>query len=381
MKNHVFTLIISIFLLMGCSSLVQRPENRPDPAQLASALAGEVILGEGYAPSELPQADLFGLTAEMRQFAETATAGIVGAENKTEALHRELMSQSGRAITYSAYTTNTGISAFEERQANCLSYTLLFVAMARHIGLNAQYNEVSLPPTWDMRDDQTYLYLRHVNARVVATHRQFGFVREVGVADVSDVIVDLELSRYRATYEQHFISRDEMAALYYSNRGMELAAEGDAQAGFLYLRKALLLNPQASYIWSNLGSFYRRVGQLPQAEAAYLQGLVVDEEDPSVLYNLAGLYDELGQPQRSQYFQARVQRHRAANPFYQYHLASELVNSQQDFTGARRYIEKAIALEKHDIRFYRLAREIYVNLGDSKKATAMAAKIAAMEQL
>lgn len=373
-----FFAVFLYFSLCGCSAVVQKVPLMGGQGPVSRALSGELILGRPYSASELPDHELFALTPEMEAFAEAAAAGETTADKKAEALHQALMTSTqlgGRGITYSAYTTNTGIDAFEKRQANCLSYTLLYVAMARHLGLKAEVNEVILPPTWDMREGDTYLFMRHVNAKVFMSGSGLrSWVRAVNTADVADIVVDLEMRRFRAHYKQKVIGKDLIAAQFYSNRGMELAAEGDSRNAFLYLRKALLMSEEPSYIWSNFGSFYRRQGFLLEAEAIYLHGLKVNPRDYTIMHNLAGLYKETGNAERQQYYQERVRKHRNANPYYMYRRAQDAVD-QQDYTKALGLIKAAIKKEKDEVRFYRLAVTIYDALGDKQNAEHMRDKV------
>lgn len=377
MKLLRFLLIFSSFALCACSSVVQKMPFMADKGVLARELSGELILGRPYLPEELPNADLFGLTKEMQVFAETETAQAKRSDDKAEALHKALMtstSHGGRGITYSAYDTITGIEAFEQRQANCISYTLLFVAMARHLGLKAEVNEVELPPTWDMRATDTFLLMRHVNAKVFMPRANNTFVRVIGTADVSDIVVDLEMRRYRSHYKQQVISKELVAAQFYSNRGMELAAEGNVRDGFLHLRKALLMSQEPSYIWSNFGSFYRRQKLLPEAEAIYLHGLAINPRDYNIMHNLAGLYKDMGKLEQSEYYQKRVRQYRNANPYFMYKRAEEKMK-KNDLQGALTLIKKAIKKEENEARFYRLAIDIYDQLGEVGNAQYMRDKL------
>lgn len=377
MKIIRLLFVFGCLMLCACSSVVQKVPLLADKGPLAKELSGELILGRAYSSDELPDMDLFGLTAEMKQFAESVTADLNSSEARAEALHKALMTSTnygGRGLTYSAYDTITGIDAFERRQANCLSYTLLYVAMARHVGLKAEVNEVILPPTWDMRATDTYLLMRHVNAKVFMPRRFQSWVRVVGSADISDIVVDLEMRRFRPHYKQRVIDKPLVAAQFYSNRGMELAAAGNAREAFLYLRKALLMSEEPSYIWSNFGSFYRRQGLLPEAEKIYLHGLKINPRDYTIMHNLAGLYHDMGNEERADYYHKRVRMYRNANPYFMFKRAEDEIE-KGDYQAALELIKKAIKKEGNEARFYTLAATIYEALGDSENAKNMHDKV------
>ncbi len=377
MKLPLLAMVFAVLLISGCSSVVQKTSFLADKGPLAHALSGELILGRGYKADELPDEDLFGVSPEMKAFAESSTTQARRPDSKAEALHLALMTAAGaggRGITYSAYNTNTGIKAFEQRQANCLSYTLMYVAMARHLGLNAHVNEVILPPTWDMRAADTYVFMRHVNAKVFIPHRRkLSWVRG-GTEEMGDIVVDLEMRRFKPHYRQRVIDKELVSAQFYSNRGMELAAEGNSEQAFLYLRKALLMSEEPSYIWSNFGSFYRRLKFYTQAEAIYLHGLSLNPRDYTIMHNLSGLYFELGNVEKHREYQRRVRIHRNANPYYMFKRAEELVAAGDD-NQALLVLKKAIKAEQEEQRFYRLAKEIYERKGDEENAELMRDKI------
>src|SRR5690606_27260089 len=138
--------------------------------------------------------------------------------------------------------------------------------------------------------------------------------------------------------------------------------------------KALLMSQKPSYIWSNFGSFYRRQQLLPEAEAIYLHGLEINPRDYTIMHNLAGLYKEMGTLEQSEYYQKRVRQYRNANPYYMYKRAQEMM-AKNDLNNAASLIQKAIKKEGGEIRFYRLAVEIYDRQGDSKNAEHMRDKV------
>ena len=63
-----------------------------------------------------------------------------------------------------AEVTRTASDTFHDRQGNCLSFTMLFVALAREAGLTANYQSVQVQPTW--ANDGQVVIASHVNAVV-----------------------------------------------------------------------------------------------------------------------------------------------------------------------------------------------------------------------
>lgn len=372
--NLIARLLIPLALLIAvsaCTTLAGSSlKHKPDSDTLKLALSGALLLGEHWQTEHLPEQELFSLTPEMETFAETVVHTKQRRFERAQALQRALLlpvAEGGRGITYTAIRTGTPAEAFSERQVNCVSFTLLYVAMARHIGLPAYINEVDLPPSWDLRNRDAYLFLRHINAKV-----------KLSRSDA--VVIDLEMGRYHPTYEQRVISESLAAAQFYNNRGMELSAAGDAKQGFLYLRKALLLHDRQSYIWGNLGTLYQRQGMFDVAEAAYLYGLSLDAHDLTIMTNLSSLYHRMNRPEQATYYYAQAEQHRAKNPYFHYSSASYALDEGK-LVKALSLIKQAIRQRAKEPRFYQLAAEIYERLGNAEQATAMREKMVHFEKL
>jgi hypothetical protein len=66
---------------------------------------------------------------------------------------------------YDPQVTLQADEAFAARTGNCLTFSSLFIAMAREAGLEAWYQEIAIPPKWRAVND-TLLVSMHVNAVV-----------------------------------------------------------------------------------------------------------------------------------------------------------------------------------------------------------------------
>lgn len=369
-KLHLYGFLIAALFIYGCSP-VQKLQSQHYPSDVAHALSGALILGHASTSQELPSLALSAITPEMAAFAEHAIRRGENNMDKVKLLHDALLlpiKAKGRGITYSAYLTQVPITTFETRQANCLSFSLLYVALAQHVGLKARINEVDIPPTWDLRNKNAMVFLRHVNVRIPLRSGEV-----VGAPNSDDVVIDLEMGRYNISYPQRHISDSLVAAQFYNNRGMEFASEGNFKDAFLNIRKALEEDNQQSYIWSNLASIYQRKNLLSEAEVVYLYGLKINPHDLSIINNLAVLYFKIGDKQQAAVFGKLAEHHRLTNPYYQYTLALSAFDLK-DNENALRYIKRAINREKKEARFYQLATNIYEKMNDPAGAERMRKK-------
>ncbi len=358
-------LLATAVSLSACAHLEPLPEwvQTPTSQNLDHVLSWEELFDDTIPHTPVPDYRLFELTPEMRLLADELALQHRNASARAEALHQLLLSSpmtGGLGMRYSALETATAREAFEDRRINCLSFTLMYVAMARHMGLNAEVNDVQIPPSWDLRDDETFLLFRHVNAKVMLP---FG----------DQLVIDLEMERYSPMYEQTVIDDQRVAAQFYNNRGMELIAEGQRRAGFLHLREALSLDPQQSFVWNNLGTLYRREGLQREAEIAYLQGLTLTPTDLTLMSNLSSLYQSSGDEEKADYFYQRARAHRNSNPYYLYSLAQDQL-AEGNLAEAERYLKAAMDQEHQEPRFYTLAAEIYDRRELPDKAEAMREK-------
>lgn len=367
----IVLLVVSVFL-GGCTAVapVALSNHKGYPADIERILSGESLLGRPYISAEIPDLDLFAITPEMERFADNAVKYSEDNFDRVKKLHVALLSSEasgGRGIAYNAYYTEVPTTAFARRSANCMSFSLLYVAMARYLGIQASINEVHIPPTWDLRSKNSLVSLRHVNVKVALQSENRNLLAK------DDVVIDLEMSRYRPFYAQELISDDLVAAHFYSNRGLEFAADGNIEKGFLYLRKALLENDQQSYVWSNFASLYARHGLAKDAEKLYLHGLSLNHDDLSIMNNLALLYAETGDEKKAAIYSKLSENYRLSNPYYQYMLALS-ADDEKETMSAIHYIERALSLEKKEPRFFDLAARLYTQTGDSVRADKMKAK-------
>jgi tetratricopeptide (TPR) repeat protein len=263
-----------------------------------------------------------------------------------------------------AEVTRTASGTFHDRQGNCLSFTMLFVALARAIELRANFQSVEVPPSWAY--DGTVVIANHVNAAV----RTGGGV---------ETTVDFNIRPYEGSRRVQHVADAYALGLFYTNLGAEALLRGEQAAALVYFREAASAHAGLAGLWSNLGVLYSRNGKYEHAEAAYLRALDIDPEEPSALANLALVYHALGETQLAAEYDARVQSYRERNPYY--HFASAVrAYEQQQLDAALASLRRAVRLKPDEHEFYALRGEVQTALGKSREAMRSAERARELEQ-
>lgn len=303
----------------------------------------------------LGPADAFGLDDEMRAFVMT---GVGTARERGARLQRLLDAMKDRglfSLDYSNTVTSTARETFHERQGNCLSFTMLFVALARESGLEVSYQIVNVPPTWTAEADLVVI-TTHINAIVKTT---FG----------DSYVVDFNVVDPQKNSASKRIADDYALALFYTNLGAEALIRKEYDLSFRYLREAVRTHPGIAGPWINLGLLYARQGLPQYAEAAYLHALASNADDRSALTNLAALYAAIGERQLADEYMQRIRRYQQHNPYYHYVMAQDAFRAQR-FDEALDALRRAIRLKRDDHQFYSLQAQAYLGLGRKPEAAA-----------
>ncbi len=88
-------------------------------------------------------------------------------EQRLQALVEMIFGRQGLDLQYDANATYTVDEVWQQRRANCLAFTLMFVALAREAGIQARVQEVGQVVSWYQDQDAGVVYsVGHVNAGV-----------------------------------------------------------------------------------------------------------------------------------------------------------------------------------------------------------------------
>lgn len=274
------------------------------------------------------------------------------------------------------------------RKLNCLSFSVLFVAAARHVNVAADFQLVFAQPYWDKEGDN-WVNNQHIN--VTGVVRRPSNIPDSSLIDVTRVPGDSiwtyydrigwhfddsakARQRYKYTADinpavtgsqirRQIIDEQQVLSLYYSNKSMEFLLDEDLATAYAYTRQALLSDPDSAVAWNNLGVLYSRVDQADFSIAAYQRAILLDEQMNSAKSNLANLYREQGKAELAQQLENQIAAYRDQNPYYHSALADSSLDTG-DYEQAISQLRAALDRKNNEHYFYHQLAIANQQLGD-----------------
>lgn len=353
MRLRRLAALLSLLALAACVS--------PGPAGQQSF--EQTLRARGLDPATivLPHA----VTDEMRAWARSHVSTIIQPEERLERLLAALQAPGGLEVTYEAGHTATAAEVFAGRKANCLSFTALFIGLARELGLDVFYLDI----------DDIERFSKEGDLVVISGHITAGY-------NLGPEVKILEFSAIPEAYNYrnaHPIPDTTAVALYYSNKGGELLRAGKHLEAREWLETAIKLDPELARGWVNLGVALRRGGDLAGAETAYRRALEINPATHSAYHNLAAVLRLRGHEAEATDLMTLSGRLGSRNP-YSYLTLGDLSLKHGRLDEARRYYRRALRLTERDAEAFAAMGLWAVAAGDAHEALRWLRKAQAVDQ-
>ena len=280
----------------------------------------------------------------MRDWLRINVANHPYGKSRLRALLQAMLDDGLLNLDYDLNRSQIAQQTFTARSGNCLSFSILFVAFARELDLDAQFQIVDIPPSFSAQDALVLLN-NHINVRVKGIRRD--------VRHVQDHVVDFNSVEYNGNYLTREVNDAYAVSLYHSNVAVELIGQERMREAFQHLKRGLVASPDIAGLWVNLGVLYARAGLFKAAETAYKVALEAQPNNKSALVNMVKATRALGKNQESLQYAKRVRRYVEANPYYYSQSAREALD-RGNVTEALDMLETAIALKDDEHQFYHL---------------------------
>ncbi len=300
-----------------------------------------------------PQEDPFKVSEEMKEFLDSNIDRNADVLQQLNTLVRLVFQENALHFTY-IQETRTAADTFSRRGGNCVSFTFLFIAMARHLGADARYQEVDIVPIW---------------SKIGSVVSVSGHANVVVYVGGQGYVVDLFPRVNPIQVGGRVVSDQRAIAHFLSNRGVDHLGAGRREEAIKYFQKALDLDPTAAFVWANLGAAKALAGEVEEGEKAYLRSLKLDPGELVAMSNLAALYSRLGRERDAKSYQARVRKFQQRNPYYHFSLGMHSYESG-DFREAIDHFRSAVRLKPSEHNFYLAMAKAYLQLGQKDKASS-----------
>ena len=309
-------------------------------------------LGLEAPQTSVPEEDPLAISEEMKEFLEER---IPTRAPRGKHLLMDLVSlvfaEGDLGFAYVSQT-KTASETFRDRSGNCLSFTNMFISMARHLGFDAKLREVEIAPTWSKRG-RLITFNRHVNVAVSLGGTPY--------------VVDLFPRVDRIEIGGRIVSDDRGVAHFYNNKGADNLENGNFELARAFFEKALDVDPEATFVWANLGVAQGLLGEMEDAEESYLRAITLDQRNMIAMTNLAKLYRRLGENERASQYEEKVEGFQKINPYYHYSLGQEAYESRQ-FEEAVQHYEAALKRKSKEHHFHFALAKVHTQLGNTDEA-------------
>jgi Flp pilus assembly protein TadD len=339
-----------VSLLLACTNT---NTYSPDLGILEPLQQGDRQLSVADAEILAPTPDLLALSDEMKDFADRYVMTANSPRQRMHMLHRSLRSNALLGIEYDPEADGTAAQAFARGRANGLTYTHLFISMARYAGLDARYQSLTLRPEWARFGTRVSLRL-HVNVLVRLRRNEH-------------YMVDIDPVQRDTVADSRLLGDEEAFALHHNNLAMARLREEKIGGAYAQAVKAVSLSPGTDYLWVNLGVIYKRAGQAAAAENSYLTAIDLNPDSRSAMNNLVLMHSESGNTERADYWERQVIKHRQRNPYYYIYLG-EKAEEAGDYQAAIAHYRTAIKRKDSDAEFYFRLAKLYLTLEQRRRS-------------
>lgn len=303
---------------------------------------------------EVPSIEPLAIDDRMRAFVATDILKISSQRARVHALIDKLADHGYYTDNYVEGLTQSAIDTFAQKRGNCLSYTHMFIALARAARLNARYELVHAPPTYSASEG-VLEHQVHIRVRVILPNRLY---RERYIS------VDFN-RRSIKDFAGEVVSDSFARALHLGNNAVEHWRDGREVDAFARIVRAIDIEPRHADHWVNLATFYSRRGQPDAALRINRHALALDRG------HLVALAAVVQNAKGNEYRRAKafLERRRANNAYYQFALAQRAQELNQ-FADALKFVDRSLELERRNHRFFGLKGKILKSLNNYDDARA-----------
>lgn len=332
-------LFIFLFLIASSCGTVKKRYTSEEIIQVISQRVGPDNAEEIIIPFEVNE--------EIRNVAVEVTKGHFTDKEKLDALLYRILNKKEIDLQYDQYKTFTANEAYQKGRGNCLSFTNLLIGMARSIGIDAFYVEVTEVNEYDFADGLV-VNQRHICAGIESPQK-------------------IKLVDFLPDAKKYFSFRKiddfEAIANYYNNIGYDFLKEGKIEEAIKSFKIALEIFPGFAWPYNNMGVALSRKMDLQGAIQSYETAILLNPSYEAPYGNIANIYLKTGERGKAEEFLNTLEIVKSRNPYH--HISRGIILKEQgDHKQAIRALKKAISLDRKNVEARVEIAKLYINSGE-----------------
>lgn len=297
------------------------------------------------------------------------------AQGRTSELLELVFGPEMKAFAYAGGHSTVAAETWSNRRGDCLSLSILTVALARELGVPAQIQEVRVPPLFDRRGGVDFVN-RHVNVLVRNDREIWAFGRTLRPGPM---VVDFE-PQVGSRSRGHRLDQAQVLARFLNNLGGESLAAGDLPRAYAHFRSAIEADPGYGPGYANLAQLYLRRDLKTDAERLLRTAVARDDAPYTAMVSLQRLLDSSGRAEEASRLEAELRARRDEDPYYWFGLgidrlqkarldeAIDALERAQSMTSGFDEIHQALAIAYWRTGQVHMARDQLARLGGSGSA-------------
>lgn len=356
--NNIRTLIVSFLILatLGCSAIPSL--YIPELTHQETSLYRDELF-QGYESMTIEsEEDIYALSDEMKQLIEEHIKPQDSLKKRIHELISLIFDDQQIGLAYRNSANLTAQETFKNKEANCISLTILAYSLAQHIDLDVQFQDVKVPEYW-VRNGQQSILTGHVNLTVSK--------KKLRHSETSLLPQSIEIDFDPYVRKQKFpikrVDKNTVTAMFYTNKSAKAMIQKNYALAYAYLKKATLVSPTYSPAWGNLGVLYRKNNANELAINVYEHAISLDNKNLTSITNLAILFNIMGREEDAKRINTRLHTLRIKNPYY-HALLGDTALYEGNIEEAVMHYKKAISLDGYNHLLYFGLTKAYVQKGD-----------------
>lgn len=351
--KHLSVMLCLSVLLSACATV------RPPPP------AAHLFKDQLFAPpaQTVDASQVFALTPAMKQWTVETLRNKDSKKDRQVVLFEALYKKDKLQLEYDSAMTRNAAQTFDARRGNCLSLVIMTAALANEMGMDVQFQSVTVEETWS-RTGNLYFSAGHVNL-VLGKGRLTDDTRSYDRNKF--MVIDFQPPEEIQNLVTTPIEENTVVAMYMNNRAAESLISHDLDQAYWFARKAIEYDPGFIHSYNTLGIVYQHHGNLVEAEAAMRHAYMLQPNSTIAMFNLAQVLDNQGRKAEAATLRQELARLEPNPPFHYFNLGQKAMQDG-DYSRARSLFAREVdrAPYYHEFHFW-LALAAY-KLGDLKQA-------------